>query len=278
MEKLLFGTAGIPNGCPKRSSQAGVAYIRKLSLDCMELAFVRRVAMGEKTAAKVRKTAEELEVALSVHGPYYINLNSHEADKVEASRQRILAAARVGWLCGARNIVFHPAYYHDDPPGMVYERVKGHLVELAHQLREERVDIVLRPETTGKLSQFGTLEELVELSQGIDGVAPCVDFAHMHARTGKLNSYEEFSEILSLIEEGLGQAELEDMHIHISGIDYGSKGEKEHLNLADADLRYEALLRAFVDFGVKGLVICESPNLERDALLLKETYRRLKGK
>ena len=47
----------------------------------MELAFVRRVAMGEKTAAKVREMAEGLGVTLSVHSPYYINLNAAEAGK-----------------------------------------------------------------------------------------------------------------------------------------------------------------------------------------------------
>ena len=275
MNALHFGTAGIPHSTPKKSSETGVKRIRELGLDCMELAFVRRVSMGEKTAAKVRETAEGLGVTLSVHGPYYINLNAAEADKVEASRQRILAAARVGWLCGARNIVFHAAFYHDDPPETVYERIKGHLAELTGQLREEGVDVVLRPETTGKASQFGTLEELLELSREVEGVAPCVDFAHMHARTGQLNSYDEFCGLLSLIEGGLGRAGLEDMHIHISGIDYGPKGEKEHLNLAEADLRYVELLRALRDFEVKGLVICESPNLEEDALILQETYRRL---
>ena len=126
-----------------------LARLRELGLDCMELAWVRRVSMGEKTAAKVRQKAEECRVALSVHAPYYVNLNSAEADKVAASRELILKAARAGWLCGARNIVFHAAFYHDDPPKVVYERVKGHLVELTQELRAEGNETVLRPETTG---------------------------------------------------------------------------------------------------------------------------------
>jgi deoxyribonuclease-4 len=221
MESLLFGTAGVPPSSPKPDSRTGIACIRELGLDCMELAWVRRVSMGEKTAAKVRQRAEECRVALSVHAPYYINLNSAEADKVAASRERILKAARAGWLCGARNIVFHAAFYHDDPPEIVYEKVKGHLLELTQELRGEGNDTILRPETTGKRSQFGTLEELLALSREVEGVAPCVDFAHLHARTGKNNSYEEFTAILSKIGKVLGQAGLEDMHIHLSGIEYG---------------------------------------------------------
>jgi deoxyribonuclease-4 len=275
MKGLLFGTGGVPHSTPKRSSLAGIKHIRELGLDCMELAFVRRVAMGEKTASEVRQAAEEHEVRLSVHAPYYVNLNSPEADKVRASRQRILHAARVGWLCGAQSIVLHPAFYHDDPSEIVYERVRGHLVELVEELRAEGNWTTLRPETMGKISQFGTLEELVMLSKEIEGVAPCVDFAHLHARTGADNSYEEFAALLELIEGGLGQAGLEDMHIHISGIDYGRGGEKQHLNLADADLRYVELLQALRDFEVSGLVICESPSLEEDALLMQRTYRGL---
>lgn len=275
MKALFFGTGGVPHSTPKRSSVAGIRRIRELGLGCMELAFVRRVAMGEKTALEVRRVAEENDVRLSVHAPYYVNLNSPEADKVRASRQRILKAARVGWLCGARSIVFHPAFYHDDPPQVVYERVRGHLVELVEELRAEDNGIALRPETTGKASQFGTLEELLELSKEIEGVSPCVDFAHIHARTGGVNSYEEFAALLESIEQELGRAALQDMHIHVSGIEYGPGGEKEHLDLADADLRYVELLRALRDYEVGGLVICESPSLEEDAILMQSTYRQL---
>ena len=277
MESLLFGTAGVPPSSPKPDSLAGLVRLREMGLDCLELAWVQRVSIGEKTAATVRQKAEECQIALSVHAPYYINLNSPEADKVAASRGRILKAARAGWLCGARNIVFHAAFYHDDPPEVVYERVKRHLAELTQELRAEGNDTVLLPETTGKGSQFGTLEELLALSREVEGVAPCVDFAHLHARTGANNSYEEFAAILSQIEAALGRAGLEDMHIHLSGIAYGPKGEREHIMLAEADLNYVEVLQALQDFGVKGLVVCESPDQEIDALILQEVYRQLEA-
>jgi len=277
VESLLFGTAGIPASSPKPDSRTGIARIRELGLDCMELAWVRRVSIGEKTAAKVRQKAEECRVALSVHAPYYINLNSAEADKVAASRERILKAARAGWLCGARNIVFHAAFYHDDRPEVVYERVKGHLVELTQELRAEGNDTVLRPETTGKQSQFGTLEELLALSREVESVAPCVDFAHLHARTGHNNSYQEFTAILDDIEKELGRAGLANMHIHLSGIEYGPKGEGKHVMLDEADMHYVELLQALKDLNVKGLLVCESPFQEIDALILQEAYRQLEN-
>jgi deoxyribonuclease-4 len=276
VESLLFGTAGVPPSSPKPDSRTGIARIRELGLDCLELAWVRRVSIGEKTAAKVRQKAEECRVALSVHAPYYVNLNSAEADKVTAGRERILKAARAGWLCGARNIVFHAAFYHNDPPEVVYERVKGHLLELTQELRTEGNDTVLRPETTGKQSQFGTLAELLALSREVEGVAPCVDFAHLHARTGANNSYEEFVAILSKVEAALGRTGLEDMHIHLSGIEYSPRGERKHTMLVEADMRYIEMLQALKDLSVKGLLVCESPDQETDALIMQEAYRQLK--
>jgi len=127
----------------------------------------------------------------------------------------------------------------------------------------------------GRVAQFGTIDEIIEISSELEGLAPCLDFAHWHARTGESNSYPEFCTILEQVKECLGQTALENMHIHISGIAYGKKGELNHLNLKESDLDYVELLRAFRDYGIKGLVICESPNLESDALLLQETYSRL---
>jgi len=182
--------------------------------------------------------------------------------------------ARAGWA-GARNIVFHPAFYHKDPPEVVYERLKEHMVGITTILREEDNGVMLRPETTGKPSQFGTIEELVALSREVPGVLPCVDFAHLHARSGgAYNSPQEFAHVLHLIEEGLGRAALDDMHIHVSGIEYTDKGERQHLNLADADLRYRELVQVWRDFDIGGTVICESPNLEVDALTLQTLYRQ----
>jgi len=144
-----------------------------------------------------------------------------------------------------------------------------------HQLRRENNRVWVRPEIMGKGSQFGTIDEVLSLSIELEGVAPCIDFAHWHARTGGFNSYPEFASILSLVRERLGETALDNMHIHVSGINYGNKGEIKHLNLKESDLQYVELLKALKDYDVKGLVICESPNLEEDALLLQKSYNTL---
>ncbi|MEA2120931.1 MAG: hypothetical protein EGMGGAKC_00238 [Dehalococcoides mccartyi] len=78
--------------------------------------------------------------------------------------------------------------------------------------------------------------------------------------------------MLTTMADYLGESALKNMHIHISGIDYSPRGERQHLNLAESDFNYKELLLCLRDKGCAGLVICESPNLEEDALLLKETY------
>ncbi|MDD3042404.1 MAG: TIM barrel protein [Methanosarcinaceae archaeon] len=274
-EKLLFGTAGVPASASKRTSVAGIERIRELGLDCMELEFVQSVRMRENGAKKVLEAAGKEGVALSVHAPYYINLNSLEEDKLKASIERIYQAARIGSLCGAESIVFHAAFYQKSSKEEAYAKVSKTLRELGERLRSEGIPAVLRPETMGKSSQFGTLEEVLSLSREIEGVRPCLDFSHMHAREGKDNSYPEFAGILERVEETLGKEGLYDMHMHVSGIDYGKSGEKKHLLLEESDFNYPELLKALKEFGVKGLLICESPNLEGDALLLKKSYEGL---
>lgn len=276
MPQLLFGTAGAPHSARTKSSIGGIERIAELGLGCMEIEFVRGVKMSEDSAHRVAETAVETGVELSAHAPYFINFNAHELEKIRASQSRLLQTAQIGSLCGAKSVTFHTAFYLGDPPEKTYGTIKKYLGQVLGQLKKENIRACIRPEVMGRPSQFGSLEEILELSSELDGVAPCIDFAHLHARTmGKYNSYQEFVSVLSRIEEQLGRDALDDMHIHVAGIAYGKKGETRHLNLEDADLRYVELLKALRDYEVEGLVICESPNLEADALLLQTTYNNL---
>ncbi len=276
MSELLFGTAGVPASAKGKSTIDGVQRIRELGLDCMEVEFVQGVRMKEEKARQVGEVAREHDVALSVHGPYWINLNSQEADKIEASRTRILDSARIGHFFNARGVAFHPAFYMGGTSKEIYPKVKKHLRELTAKLRKEKVNVPLDPETTGKGSQFGSLDEVLRLSKDIEGVRPCIDFSHIYARnTGKYNSYNEFAEILESVRQKLGDAALKDLHIHLSGIEYGPKGERNHVVLKETQFDYAGVLKALKDFNAGGLLICESPILEHDALIMQKTYREL---
>ena len=275
MARLLFGTGGTPHSAKAKSTISGIERIAELGLGCLEIEFVQGVRMGEAGARQVAETATKLGVKLSAHAPYFINLNARESEKIRASQERILQTARIASLCGANSIVFHTAYYLGDPPEKTYSAVRKHLGEVMNQLRRENNRVWIRPEIMGKPSQFGTPDEVFNLCTELEGVAPCIDFAHWHARTGGFNSYQEFASILQQVKERLGRAALDDMHIHVSGIAYGKKGEIKHLNLKESDFQYVELLQALKDHDAKGIVICESPNLEEDALLLQATYNTL---
>ena len=277
MNTLLFGTAGNPHSSkPPHSTVEGIKRITELGLNCLEIEFVRGVNIGEVSARQIAQVALNRNITLSVHAPYFINLNAHEPDKMKASQVRLIQAARAASLCGAGDVAFHPAFYLGDPLEKVYETVKKNLLEVREQLDKDGIKVRLRPELMGKASQFGALNEVLRLSSEIPGVAPCIDFAHWHARTGTFNSYDEFATMLSQIKERLGAAALKEMHIHVAGIAYGKSGEKNHLDLRDSDFAYRELLQALKDFKAGGLVICESPNLEEDALLLKRAFVELK--
>jgi len=270
--KLFFGTGGTPISARERSSASGVERISELGLGCMELEFVRGVRMSAETATEVKAKARELGVKLSAHAPYYVNLNAKEKAKFHASVKRILQTARVGHAAGAASIVFHPAYYMKDDTSAVYDKVKAALADIVETLRSESNPVVVRPETTGRLTAFGTLDEVINLSAELEQVLPCIDFSHLHAREGKYNTLEEFRQTLSKIESALGKPALKNFHAHVQGIKYSEKGEVSHLTLAESDFNYNALLKALKEFGVQGTVICESPNLEDDAMLLKKEY------
>lgn len=272
-EKLLFGTAGIPLATPTDSSLAALDQIIRLELDGMEIEFVKGAKMGTDTAQAIRDKAARLGIALSVHAPYFINLNSDDQGKRLMSRERLLNSARLARACGARSLVFHAGYYGQDPAEKALETIKAELKEILSILRAEKNGVVLRIETMGKRSQFGSFDEVLSLCRALEGLQPCLDFSHIYAREGKVNSYDGFRRILSKVRKKLGEKALHDVHIHISGADFNDKGEIRHINLADSDFRAEDWIRALREFGVRGLVICESPNLEEDALWLKDLYR-----
>ncbi|HLD36884.1 MAG TPA: TIM barrel protein [Planctomycetota bacterium] len=283
MGNLLFGTAGVPRSAGEPHTIPGLERIKELGLGAMELEFVQGVRMGETLAKEVNQKRQELGLTLTVHAPYFINLNAKEPAKIEASKKRIYDSCRIGALCGAINVTFHAGFYLGDPPEQTFQVIKKNLNDIIQRLKNDKIDIRLTPELTGKASQFGSLEELIRLAKELrrdrDSELPigmCIDFSHLHARSaGKYNSYKEWTDVLKQIEKEVGAGFLKNLHIHTSGIKYSVKGEQEHLNLPESDMKYQELLKALKEYEVGGVLICESPNLEEDALLMKSYYESL---
>ena len=276
MDKLHFLTAGLPLSSGNKGYQKGLNIIKEMNLDGLEVEFVHGVRMNEANQTLLKSYSMENNLKVTCHGPYYINLNSNEEEKIEASVQRILETARMGKNIGAYSITFHAAFYMGKNPDDVYKTVYKSMEKICTELEEENNNIWIRPETTGKGTQWGTLEEIVKLSKEFKNVLPCIDFAHIHARNnGTFNTYDEFSKMIEYTAKELGNEVLDNMHMHLAGIEYGPKGEKNHLLLENSDMNYKDLLKVFKEFNIKGVLVCESPNIEEDTKLLKDYYLSL---
>jgi deoxyribonuclease-4 len=247
-------------------------------LKALELGWVQSVRVTEATCAAIKAKATEQKISLSVHAPYFINLNALD-EEWPKSRKRLMDAAIYGNLAGATDIIFHPGSYFGNDPKEVLKLAIPRLQGCVDELRKSGNPVTLRPETMGKSAMLGSFEDTLEMSKAIEGVEPCVDFAHLHARPGdgSINTYDEWAALLKKYQKALGKKPLKRLHIHLSGIEYGPKGEKNHLALEKSDLKLEALYRALCDFGCAGRILCESPIMEEDALIMKKTWMKLSG-
>jgi deoxyribonuclease-4 len=280
-QSFRFGTVGSPKSTPKKpgGSVGGALHTAELGLDALELGWVRSVRVSEKTCALIQSAAEEHGVLVSVHAPYFINLNADD-EEWPKSRKRLMDAAHFGNLAGATDIVFHPGSYFQRPPEEVLPKAIARLEGCVEELRAAGNPVTLRPETMGKGAMLGSLQDTLEMSRAIPGVEPCLDFAHLHARTGdgSMNSYEEWRQALELYAGTLGEEALGRLHIHISGIIYTEMGESEHQQIEESDLDLDAILRALRDCGARGRILSESkPDWEKDALLAQRRWQELSG-
>jgi len=272
VDKLNFLTAGIPIAAANYDRACDT--LRELSLDGMELEFVHGVRMSPRTQDIMRIGKKGL--IFTAHAPYYINLNAKEPEKIEASIERILDTARMANSLGGYSIVYHAGFYLGGEKRAVFDNILKQHEKIVGILEREKNPIWIRPETTGRGSQWGDIDEIIELCTHFKRVLPCVDFSHIHARSGGgFNTYNDFCKILDKIAKGLGDTAIENFHAHIAGIAYGAKGERNHLNFADSDMNYKDLLRAMKKFDVRGVVVCESPSIEGDCKILKDFWASL---
>jgi deoxyribonuclease-4 len=277
---FVFGTVGSPRSTPPRpgGSVGAVHHSAALGLKALELGWVQSVRVTKETCLAIEQAGRASRVALSVHAPYYINLNADRSEWPK-SRKRLMDAARYGAIAGATDIVVHPGSYFGAAPAEVLRTALPRLRGCLEELRSEGNPVCLRLETMGKPAMLGSLEDVLEMSREVPGVEPCLDFAHLHARPGdgSMNTLEEWAAVLLRYAEALGPEALRRLHIHCSGIEYGPRGERKHLRLVDSDLDLAQLFRALALHGCGGRILCESPVMEDDALLMRAAWEHLAG-
>ena len=250
---IVLGVAG-PCG---NEYEHAFAFLEQNRLFALEVEFTHGIRMKKERASQIRRSAQQHTIQLSVHAPYYINLASLEQEKIIASKQRIIASCEMAHHLGARYVVFHAGHYQKRDPAAVYEIIKGHIKDILAVIRKEGWDVFLAPETTGKISQFGNLDELLKLREET-GCEICIDFSHILAREGSV----DYDEVLSKT------SSLKQIHGHLSGIEYGQKGERRHIMTSPEAIR--ELLDALLRHKKKATIINESPDPFGDTLMSRK--------
>ncbi len=277
-KSFRFGTVGAPESTPQKKggSVSALKHLNALGLNAYEIAWVQSVRVSEETCAVIKGEASAIDMALSVHAPYFINLNA-SPEEWPKSRKRLMDAAYFGNLAGATDIIFHPGSYFSKPPSDVLPLVVKRLSGCVEDLHSTGNPIILRPETMGKQTMIGSVHDVLEISQAIRGVEPCLDLSHIHARAGNgsMNTFDEWCGILSDYSAALGKDSLNRLHIHLSGIEYSAKGERKHLQMLDSDFDLPALFKALKSFACGGRIVCESPRQDEDALFFQKTWLSL---
>ncbi len=272
---LLFATPGVPKGTPRPGTIEGLKYAHSLGIEAMEMEWVQSVPKNVEHVEAIGAMATSLGMALTVHAPYYINLNSPDAATLSASKRRILDALTMSEIAGVRSVCVHPAYYLGKPPEDAYENVRRCVDAILKHKQKLFPSVNLALETMGKPSQFGTMDELLRISKEFD-IYPCIDSAHLHARSnGAINSTKEWNEMFDHYEEFLGKKSLSNMHLHFSGIAYGPKGEKHHEPLEESDAKWRDFVKVLKKRKIGGICTCESPLMEEDTMRMQTTYQNL---
>ena len=271
---IRFGPAGIPIQCQGTSTLEGIQCCSTLGLSAMEMEFVHGVRMKDDLAKEIAPLSKKLDISLSSHAPYYINLCTLEEQKLINSKRHIFESARTTALCGGNITVFHPGFYQKLSKQEAFETALKNLKEIEEKLKQHSINIRLGAETVGKKSAFGGLDENIKLSQSLEMVEPAIDFAHLHARGDcRITCEKDYRVIFDKLEHELGDY-VKRFHCHFSEINYSDKGELNHLVLgSNNEPPFEPFMKLLAENGYSGTVICETPNIDIDALKMKAIYQ-----
>lgn len=263
---IRIGQAGIPLSCKGRTNKDGLVYTKEiLDLNAMEVQFVRGLyVMEEEEAFFMKEYAQENDVELHVHAPYYINLAGD--DEVKLSIEKAMNSAILAEKMGAKSLIVHPGYYGEKSSSKTMELIVKNTKELKNLMAEESLNVQLGLETMGKQKVFGSLDEIIQVCSKVSGVLPVIDVGHIHARgNGCLNKQEDFEEIF----DKLSSLKLDHYLIHVTGVLYEDGNEQYHLPMKKGDMPIRPLIDTILDHNYNVTLISESPLLEHDAVYLR---------
>ena len=281
--RALFGVAGVPEEFYEsglKSTVQAPGMVARYGLDCFEYQCGHGVQLSAGTAGKIRAKAEEHGVSLSLHAPYYISLSSSDEQIRDKSVGHILKSARALTDLGGVRMVVHSGSLSGMQRGEALELAADTLRRAQRALDENGYgNIVLCPETMGKIGQLGTAEDVAYLCGVDERMTPTIDFGHLNARTfGALREKADFLAVLDLFIDALGMERMRRFHCHFSRIAWSNGGEKAHLTFADESYGppHIPFLEAVCERGLAPVVICESAGTQaKDAKTMKDCYESI---
>lgn len=275
---MRFGPAGKPLKYKGKSEEVP-RFLHELGLNAYEYQAVRGVRISEDKARVLAELALEFDVELSIHAPYYINLCSKKMSVIESSIKRLVDSVRIAKLMNASVVVFHPGYYGGLNSEEALSVCVSSLNRVFEYLENEGFSgVCFSPETTGKVKQFGSLDEILSLCELFENMVPTIDWAHLHARgMGSIRGRDDYLRVLSEIERRLGSDVVRNLHMHFTKVAFSESGEVKHypLNCDEYGPDFQYLAELIVEHGYCFTIISESPLLEEDALLMKSMVEKL---
>ncbi|TFG34984.1 deoxyribonuclease IV [Candidatus Thorarchaeota archaeon] len=274
--KILFGPAGYPadaKGRPERVFQI----LNDVGVTALEYAAVHGLTLKEEKAKVIGELADNHEIAMSMHEAYYISLASKDQKTRERSKQRLIKALRFAPLMRVKRIVFHPGTLGGLSREEAHCVIRDSLRSVWEEAGEAGGGAWLAPEIAGKISMYGSVEQIINLCQDVDGCIPTIDWAHLYARSqGAINDRESYLDILNQFEIELGSLFIDNMHFHISGITFTEKGEGSHRPLgSEWGPDIYPLMELVQEVGYKPTFICESPDPLQGALYAKYLFEEI---
>ncbi len=281
-DRPRFGPAGVPPMF--RALGAGLSNVpillKQEELDAFEYEAVRwgqKPQVKKEDAEGLGQEAKRNDIQLSLHGSYYINLAGTDQVVKESKRRLIACATAAGWM-GAYVVVFHPGYYGKMGKNCSFKKCTEALKDVLKNMIALGIrNVKLGPETIGKHTQLGSLEEVMTICEELEMMQLVIDWAHLHARgAGRFAKTADFRAVVEEVERRLGTDMARNMHCHFSKIEFTNKGERRHHILDDMHYgpKFEHLAEVIADFKLKPVIICETALQDVDARKMHEILQQ----
>ncbi len=288
---LKLGPAGVPLSCKGRTIVEGMDDITVLGLDAMEVQTVRTIQpqhFDQYWQAGILSWKSDFE--MNMHGPYYAELlgNKRERNRTLSKMETSLQA---GKIINARHLTFHVGPYGEYDPGTeANEQVANVMSGIVERVREvwgvegEEEDYVAFPwvhetepslvgiETSGRQELWGTVEEVLEVCNHVEGTVPVLNMGHIHARGhGRLRTSEDYAELFDQARETYGGSTF---YCHFAGVEHRMGNALHYTQIKKSDLKFEPFAEYLAEEGdwMDITIISDSPLLEHDAMYMLQHY------